>query len=282
MIKKLAEQSLKPALYEEGNAVMWTDEHISRQLLEVHLSEHTDLASRKPDTIRSTIDWIFSKCKGVELNILDLGCGPGLYTELLAAKGHHVTGVDFSANSIEYAKSAAAKKNLDAEYLCQDYTTLDLPHNKYDLVLLIYTDFCPLLPAQREDLLQGIKKALKPGGLFILDYSNDKNLQNKLSPKNWEAAEKGFWKDRPYLALSDSFLYDDEKVVLYQHIVIDDNNMVDVYRFWHHYFSSSDLENILGKHQFADLTFYDGVIPGGDGYNSEDITFCIAKNIKEN
>jgi len=280
MIKKLIEHSVKPALYEKGNAVMWTDEHISKQLLEVHLSEHTDLASRKPETIRKTVDWVLKQCSGKKLNILDLGCGPGLYTELLAERGHHVTGIDFSTSSIEYAKSAAKENNLDIEYFCQDYTQLELPENKYDLVLLIYTDICPLLPNQRMALLNGIKTVLKPGGLFILDYSNDKNLQKKVSPKNWEATEKGFWKNRPYLALSDSFLYEEEKVVLYQHIVISDDNDLDVYRFWHHYFSEFDIENILGNHQFGDLTFHEKVIPSGDDYESKDVTFCIAKNNK--
>jgi len=278
MIKELTKQIVKPALYENGNAVMWTDEYISRQLLKVHLSEHTDMASRKPETIMRTIDWLLEQCNGKKLNILDLGCGPGLYTEKLAEKGHIVTGVDFSANSIKYARSSAAGKNLNIEYHCQDYTRLDLPENTYDLVLLIYTDFCPLLPSQREGLLQGIKKVLKQDGLFILDYSNDKNLHNKLSPKNWEVAEKGFWKNKPYLALSGSFLYEVEKVVLYQHIVISEDNEMDVYRFWHHYFSAKDMEDILGKHQFDNFSFHDNVIPSGDGYESKDVTFCVAKN----
>jgi len=276
MIKKLTELTVKPGLYAEGNAVMWTDEYISQQLLQVHLSEHTDMASRKPETINKTIDWVLEQCGNEKLNILDLGCGPGLYTEKLALKGHHITGIDFSANSIEYAKSSAVKKNLDIEYYCQDYTKLDLPENKYDLVLLVYTDLCPLLPTQREALIKGIKRVLKPGGMFIMDFSNDKNFQNKLSPKNWESSEKGFWRNKPYLALSDSYLYEEEKVVLYQHIVIAEDHEPAVYRFWHHYLSAQDVKGILGKHQFGNFTFHENVIPSGDGYDSNDVTFCIA------
>jgi SAM-dependent methyltransferase len=275
-ISNLLQFIQKPGLYEPGNAFMWTDPHISKQLLKVHLSNETDLASRKPGTILTTIDWILSHCKGEKLHILDLGCGPGLYAEQLAEKGHEVTGIDISQNSIEYAKSQAKIKNLDIHYLCKDYTKLDFTEHQFDLVVLIYTDFCPLLPNQRENLLKGIKKVLKPGGIFIFDFSNDNDLNNKTSPNNWEMADKGFWSCEPYLVLSNSFLYAQEKIILYQHLVCGDDGAIDLYRFWHHFFSRSDIINILGKFEFTEITFYNGVIPGGDGYRSEDVTFCTA------
>lgn len=277
MIQELIKQTIKPALYEKGNAVMWTDPHISKQLLEVHLSEHTDLASRKNETIKSTVDWVLSHCKDEALKILDLGCGPGLYSEMLAKLGHHVTGVDFSQNSIEYARKKAESKNLQIKYLNKDYTKLELPENQFDLVILVYTDFGPLLPGERELLLKKIKTVLKPGGLFIFDVLNDKNISSKVSPKNWEASEKGFWSENPYLALSESFLYEEEKVVLYQHIISDDGN-TKVYRFWNHFFSETDVKTILEKNGFGNVSFHQNVIPAGDGYKSEDVTFCIVIN----
>jgi 2-polyprenyl-3-methyl-5-hydroxy-6-metoxy-1,4-benzoquinol methylase len=274
-IKDLLKHFQKSDIYEPGNAIMWTDPHISKQLLHVHLNEHVDLGSRKPETIRKTVDWILSHTKKEKLNILDLGCGPGLYSEILAQKGHQVTGVDFSKNSIEYAVKEAQKKNLDISYLNEDYTELDLPENKFDLVLLIFTDFGPLLPEDRELLLKKVKSVLKPGGLFIFDVLNDTNIKNKLSPKNWEASEQGFWSEKPYLLLSESFLYEEEKVILYQNIVIEDNN-TKVYRFWNHFFSNSDLIDILENFDFEEISFHNNIIPGGDGYESGDITFCVA------
>ena len=43
-----------PPVYTPGTATMWDDEHISQQLLAVHLNPDIDLASRKPATILST------------------------------------------------------------------------------------------------------------------------------------------------------------------------------------------------------------------------------------
>ena len=78
---------------------MWTDPYISEQLLQIHLNPELDLASRKYSTIQSTAEWVLSKVSKKKMKILDLGCGPGLYSEIFANKGHLVTGVDFSKNS---------------------------------------------------------------------------------------------------------------------------------------------------------------------------------------
>ena len=148
------------------------------------------------------------------------------------------------------------------------------------MVILIYTDFGTLLPKERESILEVIKKVLKPGGVFIFDVLNDKDLKNKTTPKNWETSIKGFWKNTPYLSLSESFLYENEKVILYQHIVIDEEDDINVYRFWTHYFSHADLTNILVKSGFRNLSFYEDVLPKGDLWNGDNVTFCKAVNSK--
>jgi len=259
---------------------MWTDSYISEQLLITHLDQDTDLASRKKTTINNTVDWILNKTSKNKLNILDLGCGPGLYAEIFTKKGHSVTGVDFSKNSIKYARKKAEKKNLDITYLNKNYLELELQKDQFDLVILIFTDLGPLLPDERDQLLSIIKKLLKPGGIFIFDVLTDKNIENKLSPKNWVASRQGFWKKRPYLALTESFLYKKEKVILFQHIIVDEQDNISTYRFWNHFFSNSDLEKILLKHGYGEISFYNDVLPSGDGYKSEDVTFCRSVNKK--
>ena len=139
------------------------DEYISTQLLKTHLNPDMDLASRKDATISLTVEWILEKAPGDRLNILDLGCGPGLYTEKLAEKGHQITGMDYSANSIRYAGESAGRKKLNIFYTQQNYLELN-EENRYDLILMIFTDFGVLPPDQREILLANIYRALKPGG----------------------------------------------------------------------------------------------------------------------
>ena len=129
-----------PKLYQKGTSVMWKDPHISKQLLDLHINPDIDIASRSLDKIKNITTWILNQIDKPEINILDLGCGPGIYAELLAKQGHIITGIDFSENSINYAKEHAKKMQLNIEYLIEDY--LDLKYqNQFDLIILIYTDY---------------------------------------------------------------------------------------------------------------------------------------------
>lgn len=277
---KIAEMILKakkPELYERGTSFMWTDKHISKQLLNIHLNPDIDLGSRKRSTIEKTANWILEtqKEKG-KLNILDLGCGPGLYTEIFAEKGHSVTGIDISKNSIEYARKSAEGKKMDITYLNTSYLEVNLEPNKYDLVVLIYTDLGVLIPNEREYLLKMIYRVLKKGGTFIFDVLKDKEIEKKTSPKTWETSNNGFWKESPYLALSESFLYKEEKVILFQHNIIGTDENIETYRFWTHFFSQNDVSKMLDAHSFIDINFREDILPEGDLWNGDNVIFTMA------
>jgi 2-polyprenyl-3-methyl-5-hydroxy-6-metoxy-1,4-benzoquinol methylase len=66
-----------------------------------------------------------------ESSMLDIGCGPGLYTMRLSELGYRVSGLDFSERSIEYAKSHDSKpKYVLMNYVEMDYLVL------FDLITL--------------------------------------------------------------------------------------------------------------------------------------------------
>ncbi|MCY1721633.1 methyltransferase domain-containing protein [Prolixibacteraceae bacterium Z1-6] len=273
-------KSEKPTIYEKGNSFMWTDEHISKQLLDIHLNPEIDLGSRKMSTIQKTANWILNLQNGKSnLEILDLGCGPGLYSEIFAKKGHRVTGVDISKNSIDYAQKTARDKGLDIEYINASYLELEFEKDKYDLIVLIYTDLGVLTPYDRNRLLKTIYKTLKKGGIFIFDVLKDNSLEQKITPKTWEVAKSGFWKNCPYVALSESFLYKEQKVILYQHLIIDCEDTIETYRFWTHFFNQEELKFMLEKHGFATINHRDDILPKGDIWNGENVIFTLASKI---
>ena len=127
----------------------------------------------------SSVNWIVSNF-GIDntSSICDFGCGPGLYTTRFAEKGANVTGIDFSKRSIDYAKKVAQEKELDVDYVNQNYLLYDT-EKRFDLITMIMCDYCALSPEQREKLLQKFYKLLKPNGSILLDVYTLGSLQNK-------------------------------------------------------------------------------------------------------
>ena len=135
------EKHMKPPLmYAESTSIFWKDEYISKKLLEIHLDPNVELASRKPDFIERSLNWISETVPATQYpKLLDIGCGPGIYAEKFAKAGYEVTGVDFSKRSIEYAKNIAGKHKLPITYICDDYLKMEI-QTFFDFVTLIYCD----------------------------------------------------------------------------------------------------------------------------------------------
>jgi len=114
IISQLVKLQEKPEPFTPGEPLFWNDPHISKQMLKAHLDPNTEAASRRPEIIDRSVNWMIETL-GLKTggSLLDLGCGPGLYASRFAQAGFHVTGVDYSHNSIEYAGQYAKENNLN-------------------------------------------------------------------------------------------------------------------------------------------------------------------------
>jgi len=232
IISHLIELQQKPDPFTPGEPLFWNDPHISTQMLKVHLDPGTEAASRRPETIDRSVNWLVETL-GLKTgaSLLDLGCGPGLYASRLARAGFNVTGVDYSRNSIEYATRYAKDNDLDITYRYQNYLELN-DEGLYDAAFLIYGDFCPLNLEQRSRLLKNIHRALKPNGQFVLDVSTREHRKKYGNKNHWYAAESGFWKPSPHLVLEEGFDYPEQSIWLDQYTVVETDGKVSVYRNW--------------------------------------------------
>ncbi|MEN6435946.1 MAG: class I SAM-dependent methyltransferase [Anaerolineaceae bacterium] len=231
-LSSLQDLQKKPLPYTMGEPLFWNDPYISKQMLIAHLDPTIDAASRKPETIDKSVSWIIQESNIKPGNsVLDLGCGPGLYASRLAQKGFHVTGVDLSKRSIDYARQYALEQGLIIDYRCEDYISLS-DVNMYDAALLIYGDFCPLSPLQRKKLLKNVHRALKPGGAFILDVSQFNTTKPDRSRSDWYIDRDGFWRESTHLVLENTFSYIEDALYLDQYIIIEANGTTSVYRIW--------------------------------------------------
>jgi SAM-dependent methyltransferase len=249
-LSQVRQLQIKPPEFVPGEPQFWTDPHIGREMLAVHLDPNTDAASRPPDVIQRSVAWIVDHL-GLQAGdcVLDLGCGPGLYTSRLATYGLQVTGVDFSQNSIDYAQQAAQAQGLKITYRCQNYLELD-DQVRFDAALLIFGDYCPLAPEQRARLLANVRRALKPSGWFVLDVPTP-NLRLHAGLKNrWYAAESGFWKPGPHLVLEQGFGYS-HNLYLDQYVVIEADGKVSVYRNWFQDYTADEIRAELAGGGFV-------------------------------
>jgi SAM-dependent methyltransferase len=98
---------------------------------------------------------------------LEIGCGTGAFSRLLAERSCHVLGLDLAPKMVRIARERS-KNCPNVEYQAADVLQWDFPPEKYDCIASIATfHHLPL-----EVMLQKTKEALKPGGvLLILDLS---------------------------------------------------------------------------------------------------------------
>ena len=251
MFNELEDINSRPKPFEFYTAAeLWTDDHTSEQMLQFHLSESIDLSSRNHAFIDRSAEWIASQFNvTADTAIADFGCGPGLYTTRLAQTGATITGIDFSPGSIDYAKAAAAEKNLDITYHCQNY--LDFETDKrFDLIIMIFCDFCTLSPDQRKTLLQKYHTFLKPGGSLLLDVHSLNIFNEKQESATCELNQlNGFWSPEKYYGFVNSFKYDKEKVSLDKYTIIEKDRTRTVYN-WLQYFSRESLTHELAENGF--------------------------------
>ncbi|MFZ1527547.1 MAG: class I SAM-dependent methyltransferase [Ferruginibacter sp.] len=101
--------------------------------------------------------------------MLDVACGKGRHSIQLASKGFNVTGIDLSEDSIKEALNSE-KENL--HFYRHDMRLL-FWINYFDYAFNFFTSF-GYFNTQREndDAVRTIVKALKPGGIFVIDYLN--------------------------------------------------------------------------------------------------------------
>ncbi|MGO0883507.1 class I SAM-dependent methyltransferase [Clostridioides difficile] len=272
MLNKLCMYLERPEVYKESKVNFWNDEYISKQLLKAHLDVDFEGASRSLDFINDSVDWIVKVASPDRYpNLIDLGCGPGLYAERFAQKGYKVTGIDFSERSINYAQNRNEEKNLNITYLFQSYLNMNY-NEEFDIATLIYCDYGALSTKNRSILMENIYKGLKPGGKLILDVFTVNKYNDFKEIRTWEINENGgFWSSKRYMCLQDNCKYSDYNT-LEQTLVITEENE-NVFYIWNKYFSKESFFAEVKDIGFKSIEVFNNV--KGETYSDDSMTMCI-------
>jgi len=109
--------------------------------------------------------------------VLCIADGEGRNGVWLAKQGMQVIGFDASDIALAKAKQFAKDNQVEVEYSFSDTDSFTWQSNAYDAVIGIFIQFAD--PAMRARIFEQAYKALKPGGLFILQGYTPKQLEYK-------------------------------------------------------------------------------------------------------
>lgn len=144
------------------------------------------------DASRAEADFIVDK---LELQpgarILDLCCGQGRHLLELTKRGFSVLGYDLSAYMLDRCREISAKEGIKPELIRGDMRELPFD-SEFDAVINMRMSF-GYLENEDEDqkVLDGVYRALKPGGRFLTDQINRDSLMRRYREQFWARNSRG-------------------------------------------------------------------------------------------
>ncbi|MEF9839483.1 MAG: class I SAM-dependent methyltransferase [Lachnospiraceae bacterium] len=188
--------------------------------------------------------------------VLDLGCGTGAITQLLAAQGYEMIGVDYSEEMLQIAMDKSKQAGYDILYLLQDMREFEL----YGTVKAVISicDSINYITEETEliEVFRLVNNYLDPGGIFIFDFNTTYKYRevmgNQTIAENRETCSF-IW---------DNYYYEEEEMNEYQLTLYISTEEKDLYRRFEetHYqkaYDLADMERLIRTSGLQFVTAYD-------------------------
>jgi len=253
----LVTRALPPRPWTEGHNIPWNDPAFSARMLREHLSQDHDLASRRTHRIDEHVAWIHREVLDeAASDILDLGCGPGLYARRLAERGHRCVGLDFSPASIDHARRHA--EGLACTFRLVDLRHAVLPPDQ-DLVLLNYGQLNVFPRHVAADLLRRAGNALRPGGQLLLEVQTEAVIRSadNAAPA-WHSADGGLFADGPHLVLHERFWDEPLRCSTERWHVVAPDGRITRFALSNEAYSTDELVDTVMSAGFSEVEVLDG------------------------
>ena len=267
-----------PLPWDQGDNIPWDDPQFSERMLQEHLCQEHDAASRRFTKIDQQVDWIHHRLlRERPTKILDLCCGPGFYTYRLAKFGHECVGIDYSPASIRYAAGQASQENLACRYLLEDIRRADYGAH-YGLAMLIFGEFNIFRIEDARKILKKTLAALEGNGLLLLEGHTFDAVRDKgQEAATWDLVEKGLFSERPYLFLQESFWEPVGQTTTKRYLIMDaattevTSHAQSLQAYRHDQYRS-----LLNECGFRDPKFYPSLI-GAEDESQRDFVAIVAR-----
>jgi SAM-dependent methyltransferase len=227
-------------------------------MLHEHLSQQHDAASRRFPKISTHVAWMHRELLGERPSkILDLCCGPGLYTSRFARLGHECVGIDYAPASIAYAVRLAHEERLRCIYLQEDVREARYGAG-YGLAMLIFGEFNTFHPTDARRILRRAQGALLPGGVLLLEPMHASAMERiGRSGSHWHSASQGLFSDRPHLYLEEQFWDEQSRTHTTRTFVVDAaSGQVEAHASTQQAYTQEGLSELLLECGFREIGFY--------------------------
>lgn len=263
-LSDLIQRDPAPRPWAEGDNIPWHEPAFSARMLREHLSQEHDAASRRTFRIDAHVAWIHEHVLAgrPQARVLDLGCGPGLYSSRLARLGHACVGIDYSPASIAYAREQAVAEGLAIRYELADireaeYGAAD-PGARFDLAMLLYGE--PNV-FRREHALRILRKAhaaLAPGGLLLLEPHHWAAIERMgRAGRSWWSSSNSVYASAPHIALEESFWTPEDGIATIRYYVLDGaTGMVTRFAQSLQAYTAEGYAALMAEAGFVDATTY--------------------------
>jgi SAM-dependent methyltransferase len=116
--------------------------------------------------------------------VLDLACGNGRHSVGMAKRGYRVVGIDLSLPMLAQAAELAQDENQNINFIHGDMRDLSFDRT-FDGIFCMGTSFGYFDEESNFKVLQGVVRALKPGGSFLLEVANRDHVITQAPDLTW-------------------------------------------------------------------------------------------------
>lgn len=246
-----------PAPWSEGDNIPWDDPAFSRRMLVEHLSQAHDMASRRAEKIDRHVRWINEHMLHERPGrVLDLACGPGLYTSRLAALGHLCTGIDYAPAAIAYARAQADTQQAACTYIQDDIRTAEYGA-EFDLIMLIFGEFNVFRPMDARLILRKAQAALAASGALLLEPHTVTAIERMgEAPNTWYSRKEGLFSDKPHMVLQENHWDSQARAATIRYYVLGATGQVAAYAQSMQAYGHDDYVAILNQGGFDQIDFW--------------------------
>ena len=208
------------------------------------------------------VDEILTLVSFTGKRILDLCCGPGRHSTVLAERGFSVTGVDSTPFLLRQASNRANELKLDIEFVEEDMRRFVRP-SSFDLALNMFT-FFGYFDNKDEDLtvLGNIYESLRPGGILVMEMVGKEWLASNFNATSSELQPDGT------LIVERREIFDDWTRIRHEWVFIL-KGQAKTFKFHHTLYSGQELKDRLLQVGFGDTQLYGDLEGNAYGPNSK-------------